>query len=120
MKPYFSQALTAIAVALPMALLAVHQARHAQRIAVIDLAALVRAQEAKFNEAATRVQSDQDRQALVQAASAAGNDFARKLPGALADLQRDCACTILDRSAVLAERAEVADLTAQLRAKLGL
>ena len=51
-------------------------------------------------------------------ALAAANQFVAAYPARLAELQRDCACLVVDRSAVAALPAGVADLTPLLRQRV--
>lgn len=120
MKPGVTSALAAVAVALPLALLTCWHTTRQVRIGTVDLGAIVRAEESKFNAAATRPMTPNERQALVDRARQAGERFARELPRAIAEVQQECECTLIDRSAVLQARPEVLDWTSQLRAKLGL
>ncbi|TFW13387.1 hypothetical protein E4L96_20030 [Massilia arenosa] len=120
MKPGIASALTAVAVTLPLVLLTYWHTVRQVRIGTVDLGAIVRAEESKFNAAATRPMSASERQALVDRARQAGEHFARELPRAIAEVQQECGCTLLDRSAVLQARPEVSDWTPNLRSKLGL
>jgi hypothetical protein len=85
-----------------------------QRIAVVDVAAVYRQNEAEFTRLLTRSTRDTDREQALQLA----RRFAQRLPAALEELPQDCHCLVLLSSAVAASGAHVTDLTAALARKL--
>ena len=91
------------------------------RVAVVDVAAVYRWKEAQFTALLTQPGTDARAEAGAPQLAAA---FARELPQALDDIAAECRCLLLTR-AVLAGppehvAAQVADLTATLKQKLGM
>lgn len=90
-------------------------AKPAAGFAVVDINSVVKIKEAEFTALLSRPGvGDRDRIAAYQLVSQMGPQIDR----AVGELQKDCACTILVKSAVIAGPAE--DLTAQLKEKLGM
>jgi len=92
--------------------------RPALVIGVVDVAEVYRAKEAEFTQILTKAlsqpPSEEDRQkALVMARA-----FAQRLPLALDELQRECNCLVILRTAVAGPTPNTIDLTAQLRRKV--
>ena len=92
--------------------------RPALVIGVVDVAEVYRAKEAEFTQILTKAlsqpRSEEDRQkALVMARA-----FAQRLPLALDELQRECNCLVILRTAVAGPTPNTIDLTAQLRRKV--
>ena len=92
--------------------------RPALVIGVVDVAEVYRAKEAEFTQILTKAlsqpASEEDRQkALVMARA-----FAQRLPLALDELQRECNCLVILRTAVAGPTPNTVDLTAQLRRKV--
>jgi hypothetical protein len=92
--------------------------RPALVIGVVDVAEVYRAKEAEFTQILTKAlsqpPSEEDRQkALVMARA-----FAQRLPLALDELQRECNCLVILRTAVAGPTPNTLDLTAQLRRKV--
>lgn len=116
MKAFAIQLATTLAV-VAGALAGYHLAvvRPAQRIGVVDLAEVYRAKEQEFAQLLARGASEHDR----QQAQALARRFAERLPTALEELPRDCACLVVLKSAVAGHAGHLIDLTAQLRRKLG-
>ena len=63
--------------------------RPALVVGVVDVAEVYRAKEAEFTQILTKVSSEEDRQQALLMARA----FAQRLPIALEELPRECACT---------------------------
>lgn len=83
--------------------------------AVVDIASIVKIKEAEFTALLSRPNvSDDDRRAAYQLVSRVGPDIEK----AVEALQKECGCTILVKSAVIAGPAE--DLTPRLKAMLGM
>lgn len=90
--------------------------RPALRIGVVDTAEVYRAKEAQFMKILTKGGSAEDsRKALLLA-----KEFTELFPVALSELQRDCDCVVIDRSAVVGWRSNMVDLTPLLKAKVKL
>ena len=90
-------------------------ARPSAGIAVVDIASVVRVKEAEFTALLSRPEvSDKERMAAYQLVSRIGPEIER----AVGELQKECACTIIVKSAVIAGAAE--DLTPRLKEKLGI
>jgi hypothetical protein len=92
--------------------------RPALVIGVVDVAEVYRAKEAEFTQILTKAlnqpASEEERQkALVMARA-----FAQRLPLALDELQRECNCLVILRTAVAGPTPNTIDLTAQLRRKV--
>ena len=83
-----------------------------QRIAVVNLAEVYRQKETEFSSMLTRSTSAEEREQAMQLASR----FAKRLPEALEDLPRECACLVLLSSAVVAPSTGTPDLTVRLKA----
>ena len=82
--------------------------RPALLIGVVDVADVYRAKEAEFTQILTKASSEDDRQkALFMARS-----FAQRLPLALDELQRECNCLVILRTAVAGPTPNTIDLTA--------
>ena len=91
-------------------------ARPARVIGVVDVAEVYRLKEAEFTQIVTKSASDDERErALVMA-----RQFAQRLPVALEELPRDCACLVVVRTAVAGVPPNGTDLTALLKRKLDL
>jgi len=88
--------------------------RPALVIGVVDVAEVYRAKEAEFTQILTKVSSEEDRQQALLMARA----FAQRLPTALEELSRECACLVLTKTAVAGPTPNTIDLTAQLRRKV--
>ena len=83
--------------------------------AVVDIASVVKVKEAEFTAMLSHPNvSDADRQAAYQLVSRIGPEIER----AVGELQKECACTIIVKSAVIAGAAE--DLTPRLKEMLGM
>lgn len=90
-------------------------ARPSAGIAVVDIASVVRVKEAEFTALLSRPEvSDKERMAAYQLVSRMGPEIER----AVGELQKECACTIIVKSAVIAGAAE--DLTPRLKEMLGM
>jgi hypothetical protein len=88
--------------------------RPGQRIGVVDVGEVYRQKEAEFTSILTRAASEAERdQAMVMARA-----FAHRLPVALEELPRDCACLVMLKSAVAGTTPRTVDLTAALRHKV--
>ena len=99
-----------------------HYARAgALRVAVVDVAAVYRWKEAQFTALLTEPRADTRAEATAPQLAA---EFARALPQALADIAAECRCLLLTRAVVAGPpeyvAADVADLTATLKQKLGM
>lgn len=82
-------------------------------VGVVDVAEVYRAKEAEFTLLLTTSSSEEERQKALQMARV----FAQRLPAALDELPRDCACLVLVKSAV-AGVPPGRDLTPLLRRKV--
>jgi hypothetical protein len=90
--------------------------RPALRIGMVDVAEVYRQKEAEFTQLLTKAGSEDDRQnAMLMART-----FAQRLPIALEELPRDCACLVVLKGAVAGPTPHTVDLTAQLRQKVGM
>lgn len=89
--------------------------RPAQRVGVVDVGEVYRQKEAEFTQLLTRAATDADR----ERAFALARNFSQRLPAALEELPRDCACLVVLKSAVAGRTPRTVDLTALLRQKLG-
>lgn len=90
-------------------------AKPAAGFAVVDIASVVKVKEAEFTSMLSRPNvNDQDRQAAFQLVSRIGPEIER----AVGVLQKECGCTIVVKSAVIAGPAE--DLTPRLKELLGM
>ena len=88
--------------------------RPSQLVGVVDVGEVYRQKEAEFTLILTKASSDGERdKAMVMARS-----FAQRLPLALEELPRDCACLVVLKSAVAGPTPRTLDLTAHLRRKL--
>jgi len=74
-----------------------------------------RQKEAEFTQLLTRATTDADR----EKAFALARSFSQRLPAALEELPRDCACLVVLKSAVAGRTPRTVDLTALLQQKLG-
>ena len=88
--------------------------RPAQLVGVVDVGEVYRQKEAEFTLILTKAGSDGDRDKAMLMARA----FAQRLPLALEELPRDCACLVMLKSAVAGPTPRTLDLTAHLRRKL--
>ena len=88
--------------------------RPALVVGVVDVAEVYRAKEAEFTQTLTKASSEEDRQQALLMARA----FAQRLPIALEELPRECACLVLIKTAVAGPMPNTIDLTAQLRRKV--
>ncbi|GAP38937.1 MAG: hypothetical protein AB7U92_06515 [Piscinibacter sp.] len=89
--------------------------RPAQRVGVVDVGEVYRQKEAEFTQLLTRATTDADR----EKAFALARNFSQRLPAALEELPRDCACLVMLKSAVAGRTPRTVDLTALLQQKLG-
>ena len=90
-------------------------AKPAARFAVVDIASVVKVKEAEFTALLLRPEvSDKERMAAYQLVSRIGPEIEH----AVGELQKECACTIIVKSAVIAGAAE--DMTPRLKGKLGM
>lgn len=97
-----------------------HVVQPGLRLGIVDVGEVYRQREAEFTRMVTDAGSaatPQAEQARAQALAMA-QQFARRLPAALQELAQDCACLVLQRSAVAGAPAHAQDLTALLRQKL--
>lgn len=88
--------------------------RPAQRIGVVDVGDVYRQKEAEFAHLLTKAPSESER----EKAFAMARRFSQRLPLALEELPRDCACLVVLKSAVAGSAPHAVDLTAHLRHKL--
>ena len=88
--------------------------RPAQRVGVVDVGEVYRQKEAEFTQILTRATTDADR----EKAYAMARSFSQRLPAALEELPRDCACLVVLKSAVAGATPQTVDLTALLQQKL--
>lgn len=89
--------------------------RPAQRVGVVDVGEVYRQKEAEFTQLLTRATTDADR----EKAFALARNFSQRLPAALEELPRDCACLVVLKSAVAGRTPRTVDLTVLLQQKLG-
>lgn len=87
-----------------------------QRFGVIDVAEIWRVKEKQFAEAMAGAAAGPEQAKAMQIAG----EFSQRLPGALEELARECACLVLARSAVVVQGGHAVDLTPALMAKVGL
>ena len=90
-------------------------ARGGERVGVVDVGEVYRQKEAEFTQLLTRATTDADR----EKAFALARSFSQRLPAALEELPRDCACLVVLKSAVAGRTPRTVDLTALLQQKLG-
>ena len=90
--------------------------RPARLIGVVDVGEVYRLKEAEFTQIVTKSASDDER----QKALAMARQFAERLPLALEELPRDCACLVMIRTAVAGIPPNATDLTALLKRKVDL
>lgn len=88
--------------------------RPAQRVGVVDVSEVYRQKEAEFTQILTRATTDADR----EKAFAMARNFSQRLPAALEELPRDCACLVVLKSAVAGSTPQTVDLTALLQQKV--
>lgn len=88
--------------------------RPAQRVGVVDVGEVYRQKEAEFTQLLTRATNDADR----EKAFALARSFSQRLPAALEELPRDCACLVVLKSAVAGRTPRTVDLTSLLQQKL--
>ncbi len=105
---------TAFIVAVGLALYDRTVVRPALIVGVVDVAEVYRTKEAEFTQILTKTSSDEDRQKALLMARA----FAQRLPAALEELPRDCACLVVLKSAVAGPTPHMVELTALLRRKV--
>lgn len=109
-------AATAVVVALALLVYDRLVVRPAQLIGVVDIGEVYRLKEAEFTQIVTKSASEDER----QRALAMARQFAQRLPVALEELPRDCACLVVVRSAVAGIPPNATDLTALLKHKVDL
>lgn len=98
-------------------LLSYHQffSRPPQRIATVDINEVMQIKQVQLTALATRPgATDRDREAAYDQISI----FGREIENAIVDMQRDCACVLVVRAAVL--KGQQADLTAELKKRMGM
>lgn len=88
----------------------------ARVIGVVDVGEVYRLKEAEFTQIVTKSGSENER----QRALAMARQFAQRLPVALEELPRDCACLVVIRTAVAGFPPNATDLTALLKRKVDL
>ena len=88
--------------------------RPGQLVGVVDVGEVYRQKEAEFTLILTKAGSDGERDKAMLMARA----FAQRLPLALEELPRDCACLVMLKSAVAGPTPRTLDLTAHLKRKL--
>lgn len=84
-------------------------------IGVVDLSEVYRAKESEFTQLLTQAGSEEERQRALTLA----RSFSQRLPAALDELPRDCACLVILKTAV-AGAPRALDLTPVLRRKVEL
>lgn len=90
--------------------------RTAQRFALLDISEVIGIKQLVIADMATRPgMTDKDREQIYDSVAS----FAKDMEAAVAQLQLECACTLLVRSAVVKTTA-AEDLTPLLKARLGL
>ena len=90
--------------------------RTAQRFALLDISEVIGIKQLVIADMATRPgMTDKDREQIYDSVAS----FAKAMEQAVAQIQRECACTLLVRSAVVKTTA-AEDLTPLLKARLGL
>ena len=87
-------------------------------IGVVDVAEVYRAKEAEFTQILTKALSQPASEEERQKALVMARAFAQRLPLALDELQRECNCLVILRTAVAGPTPNTIDLTAQLRRKV--
>ena len=92
--------------------------RPALVIGVVDVAEVYRAKEAEFTQILTKALSQPASEEERQKALVMARAFAQRLPRALDELQRECNCLVILRTAVAGPTPNTIDLTAQLRRKV--
>lgn len=92
--------------------------RPALVIGVVDVAEVYRAKEAEFTQILTKALSQPASEEERQKALVMARAFAQRLPLALDELQRECNCLVILRTAVAGPTPNTIDLTAQLRRKV--
>ena len=90
--------------------------RPARIIGIVDVGEVYRLKEAEFTQIVTKGVSDDERERAILMA----RQFAQRLPVALEELPRDCACFVVVRSAVAGIPPNATDLTALLKRKVDL
>lgn len=90
--------------------------RPALRIGVVDVAEIYRQKETEFTRLITKASAEDDR----QRALAMARDFAQRLPVALEELPRECACLVVLKGALAGTSPQMVDLTPRLRQKVGM
>lgn len=90
--------------------------RPARLIGVVDVGEVYRLKEAEFTQIVTKGSSEEDRQRALTMA----RQFAQRLPVALEELPRDCACLVVIRSAIAGIPPNATDLTGVLKRKVDL
>jgi hypothetical protein len=88
--------------------------RPALRVGVVDVGEVYRQKEAEFTLILTKAISDDER----QKAMAMARVFAQRLPLALDELPRECACLVVLKSAVAGATPRMVDLTPHLKHKV--
>jgi NAD-dependent oxidoreductase involved in siderophore biosynthesis len=91
-----------------------HVVRPAQRVGVVDVGEVYRLKEAEFTQLLTRAATEGER----ERAYALARRFSQRLPAALEELPRDCACLVVLKSAVAGPTPHTVDLTALLQQKV--
>lgn len=87
-----------------------------QRIALVDIAEVIGIKQLEVTERATRPGiDDRERERLFEAVT----EFAKQIDVAVSEIQEECGCTLLVRSAVV-KTTKAEDLTPMLKARLGL
>ena len=90
--------------------------RTAQRFALLDISEVIGIKQLVIADRATRPgMTDKDREQIYDSVAS----FAKAMEAAVAQIQQECACTLLVRSAVVKTTA-AEDLTPLLKARLGL
>ena len=92
--------------------------RPALVIGGVDVGELYRAKEAEFTQILTKALSQPASEEERQKALVMARAFAQRLPLALDELQRECNCLVILRTAVAGPTPNTIDLTAQLRRKV--
>jgi hypothetical protein len=90
--------------------------RPARLIGVVDVGEVYRLKEAEFTQIVTKSGSEDER----QKALAMARQFAQRLPLALEELPRDCACLVVIRTAIAGIPPHATDLTTLLKRKVDL
>ena len=88
--------------------------RPGQLIGMVDVGEVYRQKEAQFTLILTKAGSEVER----ERAMAMARSFSQRLPIALEELPRDCACLVVLKSAVAGPTPQMVELTATLRRKL--